>query len=132
MKIKKSILLGASALIASCSVLAACGGTVSEGTSTATTVAETTAETTKAAETTTSNVSSETTTTAAGALLTRISLATGLPVILTDYLSTHLMKTAQATMMPPAHRCPSLSPWKGTSFLSFLTAIPIPLIRCTR
>ena len=67
MKIKKSILLGASALIASCSVLAACGGTVSEGTSTATTVAETTAETTKAAETTTSNVSSETTTTAAGA-----------------------------------------------------------------
>lgn len=67
MKIKKSILLGASALIASCSVLAACGGTVSEGTSTATTVAETTSETTKAAETTTSNVSSETTTTAAGA-----------------------------------------------------------------
>lgn len=67
MKIKKSILLGASSLIASCSVLAACGGTVSEGTSTATTVAETTSETTKAAETTTSNVSSETTTTAAGA-----------------------------------------------------------------
>lgn len=67
MKIKKSVLLGASALIASCSVLAACGGTVSEGTSTATTVAETTSETTKAAETTTSNVSSETTTTAAGA-----------------------------------------------------------------